>query len=331
VITVITGVPGAGKSYKAVKGAVTRLAEGRPQYANFAFRFENVERWLRLRKRFTRRQALASLRMIHEVRNYEDMFNMFGHETCDLTIDEAPDWFPSREHTVLPHEFLTFWRQHRKGGIDAILIAQNLSGLDSQIRSYAGEIFVARPANLFTKIMSFPKTLNPKHKIIRYVQTLDSSMDGIENKPQGFFNRANKIEVAIMDYLIASCYDNKEMFPSPFAELKRVKDPKYSEMTKKIGIAWDAAKLKAKRRNGLARDGLPFLDSFDVSDDALINAKRLRELLQDHEAFIKEQLTQEFQAFRELYGLTIESDEELLELNEYGRSGLIKPVSTLIN
>lgn len=274
-ITIITGVPRAGKSYKAVHDGLHRLAEGVPQFVNFRHDMVNVERFLRLRKGFTTKQILKTFKLIHEVHNYEDMFNMFGQVACDLTIDEAGDWFPAREHSVLPIEFLQYWRQHGKVGINATLISQTLSALDAQIRGLAAEIYVARPAPLSIKLLYALRTLDPKRKIIHYTLTFDQSDDRAQTtaQPKASFRR----HTLVLDYLEACCYTSKQTFPSPFSALKAVKNPAHAANLESLGIRWREAVLTKQHRDNLAFDGLPVLSLYDVQG---LSSVELADLLQ---------------------------------------------------
>jgi hypothetical protein len=278
-ITIIVGVPRAGKSYKAVYDSLQGLADGVPQYVNWSFRLENVERWLRLRRGFTVKQVLKTLKLVHEVHDYEDMFSMFGHEHCHLKIDEAGDWFPAREHSVLPHEFLTYWRQHGKVGIDATLVAQTLSALDSQIRGLAAEIYVARPAPLFTKMLYYLRTFDPKKRVIHYTQTYDASDDGVQStsQPKKSFRR----HTLVLDYLAAGCYSSTQRFAPPFVTLKAHKNPAQAQLAEKLGIKFDESVLSKQRRQAMARDGLPFLNIYDTYDSSVPAHVRLRQRIDD--------------------------------------------------
>lgn len=280
-IRILTGVLGAGKSYKAVHDLLHRLAKGRPQYANFPLNELNVERFLRLRYRMDTKQVVKTMKNVREIRDYSDMFAMFGGEACDMTLDEAGDWFPAREHGILPPQFITYMRHSRKAEMEVTLITQLLTGLDTQIRSIAAEIFVARPAPLYARIVAFllRQTMSPGQKLIRYVQTFDSADEEIQNKPKGVFAKMARVETVPLDYLIASCYNSKEMFPSPFDSIRAAKKPKDAELFDKLGINWDLALNNVKKHSKNAYDGLPFLTLDEVVN--LLPGERVSDKLRD--------------------------------------------------
>ena len=128
-IYLYSGLPGSGKSYHVARDIRDgRIARSRVYICNFPVSVEGVF------------QLPASNIKVQDVmRVRSDWVAAHGEPyegQIKLIIDEAQLVFNSRDwNTEGRRDWLTFFTQHRKLGFDVILIAQDMSMLDKQIRS----------------------------------------------------------------------------------------------------------------------------------------------------------------------------------------------------
>ena len=70
--------------------------------------------------------------------------------------------------------------------------------------------------------------------------------------------------MVILDPLAASCYDTYAIFEPPIVRLQRELDPKKRAVFERMGLAWDASKVRGRRDMPRATDGLPWLTMADL-------------------------------------------------------------------
>lgn len=145
-IVLVTGPPGAGKSYYAVRKLAQALDEGKVVATNVELREDwadvidkhNKVRWLRPR----RRRAWNDLapRSFVQSHTLSELFNLrirgTGESRGVMLLDEAHNWMNARSWSAKDREdIVRFFTQHRKLGWDVYLIAQDAEMIDKQVRT----------------------------------------------------------------------------------------------------------------------------------------------------------------------------------------------------
>lgn len=114
-ITLVTGLPGSGKTYYAVRETLQALKEGRKVYSNvpMAIDSENLIHWTKLR-------------------------NLLYLEKGLIVMDEAQVYLNARKWDTLPEWVQYKLQQHRKDGLDILAISQNINRIDVTMRELIG-------------------------------------------------------------------------------------------------------------------------------------------------------------------------------------------------
>ena len=141
-LSIVTGRPGAGKSYFATALAWRAAERGRPVCTNLALRGDWPGCVRKLDESEVREFWLWRYRCGAWVR-HSDLAECGGAGVLYI-IDEAHLYWGSREWQQVGREVLRYWSQHRKLGDDVILITQACGALDKAIRRLAGEFVVVR-------------------------------------------------------------------------------------------------------------------------------------------------------------------------------------------
>lgn len=145
-LVLVTGTPGAGKSYYAVRKMLDALEGGRCVASNVALVEGWAESFARSHpvRRFIpgRRDALARE---WEARSFvsHDLGELFRVRMPGrregrgvMVLDEAHNWMNSRLWKDSDRlELVRFFSQHRKLGWDVYLISQDANNIDRQVRS----------------------------------------------------------------------------------------------------------------------------------------------------------------------------------------------------
>lgn len=122
-ITVITGLTGAGKTFLMSRLALKRRKIGDPIYANLNFNFPNdnegVYRWHVL----------------------SETYNLKNGVVC---IDEGQKLFDARNWAFLPMSFAEKIASHRHHGIDILTTTQDFGHLDIRIRQNIHEMYACK-------------------------------------------------------------------------------------------------------------------------------------------------------------------------------------------
>ena len=141
-LSIVTGRPGAGKSYFATELAWRAAKVGRPVCTNLALRGDWPGCVRKLDESEVRDFWLWRYRAGAWVR-HSDLAECGGAGVLYI-IDEAHLYWGSREWQQVGRDVLRYWSQHRKLGDDVILITQACGALDKAIRRLAGEFVVVR-------------------------------------------------------------------------------------------------------------------------------------------------------------------------------------------
>jgi len=254
------GIPGSGKSYMLVHRGLHAVARGQTVYANFGFIRENVYHWLRRRTQLDHRTAVLRADSIREIRDYADLLNV--HSGL-LLFDEAHMWLPSRQFDLIPVEVIAFWSQHRKQGVDVLLATQRYGSVDAIVRDLVAFVFWARPAPFWLRLFTLPWARGAK--LLRYTSVMDESLGMMQRQAKGIFEGVARNDVVALDPLAASCYDTYAIFEPPIVRLQRELDPKKRAAFDRMGLAWDASKVRGRRDAPGPRDGLPHLSIADLA------------------------------------------------------------------
>lgn len=158
-IALVTGQPGAGKSYYSVRKIVTALEAGKSVVTNVALE----DGWALKAARSNLTTRLIPGRSAAKAARYErmtfvseDLDELFavrlagkGEGRGTMVLDEAHNWLNSRtwdaddtgqkltkaEAVQARLKIVRFFSQHRKLGYDVFLITQDALNLDRQVRS----------------------------------------------------------------------------------------------------------------------------------------------------------------------------------------------------
>lgn len=269
------GIPGSGKSYMLVHRGLHALARGRTVWANFGFIRENVYYWLRIRANLDHRDAVLRADSIREIRDYNELLNV--HDGL-LLFDEAHMWLPSRQFDLIPVEVIAFWSQHRKTGVDVLLATQRYGSVDAIVRDLVAFVFWARPAPFWLRVITYPWTRG--RKLLRYTSVMDESIGMMQRQAKGIFEGVARTDVVALDPMAAACYDTYAIFEPPIVRLQRELDPKKRAIFDRMGLAWDASKVRGRRDAPGPRDGMPHLSISDLAS-AYREGKQPHDLLRE--------------------------------------------------
>jgi zona occludens toxin len=145
VIELLTGTPGAGKSYAAVRRIVDELEAGKvvvtniPLAADAAERFAGANGLRRLIPGRRARVASSYRERVLVVDDLEDLMRVRVTGTKEgravAVLDEAHEWMNARSWTAGDREAIVRWfAKHRHLGFDVVLITQDEKNLDRQVR-----------------------------------------------------------------------------------------------------------------------------------------------------------------------------------------------------
>jgi len=158
-IALVTGQPGAGKSYYSVRKIVAALEAGKPVATNvaledgWALKAARSNLLTRLVPGRARRKADRYERMVLCSDDLDELFRVRlggkGEGRGAMVLDEAHNWLNSRtwdadetgtkltkaEAVQARLKIVRFFSQHRKLGWDVYLITQDALNIDRQVRS----------------------------------------------------------------------------------------------------------------------------------------------------------------------------------------------------
>lgn len=141
-----TGLPGSGKTYRAVQYAVEAMQAGREVYANFNITGSN------------------------KFKNLEEIFHV---RKGVIIIDEINLVCPSRFWASFPPELAYFWSQTRKMGLDIIWTAQHHDRVDKIVREISNWIWVHYHQiwKIHTRYCFLPEHVGKENKKPYYFET----------------------------------------------------------------------------------------------------------------------------------------------------------------
>ncbi|MCX7850832.1 MAG: hypothetical protein N2324_11775 [Thermus sp.] len=109
---------------------------------------------------------------------------------------------------------------------------------------------------------------------------MDESLGMMQRQAKGVFEGISRNSVVILDPLAAACYDTYAIFEPPIVRLQRELDPKKRAIFDRMGLSWDASKVRGRRDVPRAVDGMPYLTMDEL-------ARAYQEGLPPHEVLRK--------------------------------------------
>jgi zona occludens toxin len=147
-ITLLTGVPGAGKTALAVKTLLEdKTLEGRPIYTN-----------------------ITGLKLPHFPIDADWIRNWHTNAPpgAFILFDECQDVFPPRHVSREPPEFVNMLSKHRKDfSVDFFIITQSPSLIDHAVKALVGRYLYIRQDGLITMLHESKKVLDFEDKGVR--------------------------------------------------------------------------------------------------------------------------------------------------------------------
>lgn len=160
-ITLYSGTPGSGKSYRAMALILRMLHYKKFVISNFPVKFTEKEIKKGYDKRFCYWQnANITIESLIEFALDQGMIEKKTESQAVVVYDEAGGIFNCREFGRKDRaEWIDFFSQHRKIGYDFVLITQNDRMLDRQIRGFIEYEVRHRKVNNFGVFSFLPFTL----------------------------------------------------------------------------------------------------------------------------------------------------------------------------
>lgn len=280
-VDAVVGIPGSGKSYWGVQEGLRRWTKGylkaRDRHhrllkingklspdpvrnmppmesfqglaANFDFDLLSVARYLLHRVKLVWREAVVLASTIQVVKSIQDLLDLWN---THVIFDEAQLWFNARDYAYFPTEVLSFWTQHRKGGIDVILITQKYEMVDSNIRGVVANVYRARPVpwtlKLYRAILGkFGLVSHPERPIFRYT-SIEDEATGKQAKVKGVMEAATRISTVQLDPLIAACYATTGQFYSPASDIHEAAGSQKASIKSKLNLNYDLTRFRRNRQ-----------------------------------------------------------------------------------
>lgn len=137
-ITLVTGVPGAGKTLFAVSKIVDNIKSSNPRPV-----FTNIDGL-----DYDRLKCFP----LSEAQIYD--LSQFSGMSAVVIIDECQRFYPPRPSGSKVPDYIAYFNVHRHDGIDIILISQGPKLIDKQLRDVVGEhVHFTRPFNMRKNFM----------------------------------------------------------------------------------------------------------------------------------------------------------------------------------
>ncbi|TDE84658.1 zonular occludens toxin domain-containing protein [Deinococcus sp. S9] len=282
-VDAVVGIPGSGKSYWGVQEGLRRWIRGykiaRDRHhrllrlnrkmsadpvrnmppvdsyqglaANFDFDLAAVARYLTMRARLTWRESVVLASTIQVVKSIQDLLDLWN---TIVIFDEAQLWFNARDYAYFPTEVLSFWTQHRKGGIDVILITQRYEMVDSNIRGVVANVYRARPVpwtlRLYRAVLGkFHLIDDPNRPIFRYTSIMDEAEGTTKSlRIRGLAEAATRVSTVVLDPFIAACYATTGQFYSPATDIHEAVGSQKAAIRNKLNLNYDLTRFRRNRR-----------------------------------------------------------------------------------
>lgn len=145
-IVLVTGPPGNGKSFYAIRKVAQALEDGKIVASNVQLREDWVEFLAKrnvvrhLKPGATRRFRKTAASRYHYSEDLDELFRLrlrgSGESRGVMVLDEAHNWMNARAWTADDRQTIVrFASQHRKLGWDVYVLAQQAEMLDKQVRN----------------------------------------------------------------------------------------------------------------------------------------------------------------------------------------------------
>ncbi|MEH0021004.1 MAG: zonular occludens toxin domain-containing protein [Desulfobacter sp.] len=153
-ISCFEGLPGAGKTYDAMRKLLANLGRGRRVVTNISgLENEDKQEIIKHHMDFDDAQIKDLLRFLDDTQVSE--FWKYAEPGDLIIIDEAQNFFNSRDwQTKTNREFGKWASEHRHLGIDVVLITQNVERIESSVRSLVEFTYRYKKLNMFGNLLS---------------------------------------------------------------------------------------------------------------------------------------------------------------------------------
>lgn len=139
-IKIITGYPGAGKSYTLTRLAYEYLNKNRMVFVNFPIRID---------------KSLLKKHCKGEIYYWKNLIEFRTTYDGIILMDEAQGYFNSRRWKEMKPEDEIKFQQHRKDGLDIIGAVQNYNRVDKVLRELAQEVYLVK--SIFGKLFIYQR------------------------------------------------------------------------------------------------------------------------------------------------------------------------------
>lgn len=185
-IHLITGLPGAGKTYFLVKKTIDFILSGKAVYTNFDIDLSF----------FPFKPNRSIIRKVRETKNgilyfwstYEDFKNI---KSGVVVCDESYSLFGSKDWQKLPIDIVKKFMTHRHDSLDIWACSQSQKRIHNTVREIT---------NFVHRVKSFKLPLFPRLFFVRTLDPDDVFSDKVKPRCLGF-------DVFWFDKLVARCYD----------------------------------------------------------------------------------------------------------------------------
>lgn len=279
----VVGIPGSGKSYFGVHEGLNRWVTGYKRArdahhrllkmssgldpdpilnmpsvdsyqglaANFDFDLVAVARYLTYRQGLTWRESVVLASTIKTIRTIQDLLDLWN---THVIFDEAQLWFNARDYALMPQEVISFWTQHRKGGIDLLLITQAWSMIDSNIRGVTANVWRARPVPWTLKLFRLLAgrvglVRNSTRPVFRYTSIMDEAEGTVKSvRVKGMSEAMSRVRSIVLDPLVAACYATTGQFYAPSADIHAAAATTKHRVTSTLNLSYDLTRFRRNRQ-----------------------------------------------------------------------------------
>jgi zona occludens toxin len=282
-IIIHEGVPGAGKSYDAVKKILAALKKGRTIYTNIDGLdrpecLEYISSYIG-----TTREDLADILFFIEKGKIQNFWD-YTAEGSLIVIDEAQLFFNSRDFSKQSNREFSDWAStHRHHGYDLILITQRAERIDTAVRSLAEFKYRYRKLSFFgsmfnsgfmvynyigddPKHMSFAKRSYEKEIFPAYNSYVGDATEQKFHKAPNVFKHPVFLSLPLIFAAFIYFASSSNLFSSPL-DISGNTNNSEPELTKTINPLLPVQKKQPETKP--TPEGKGFVQVVDIPDDEI--------------------------------------------------------------